>query len=354
MAYIEGRGALPDIINEGVDWAARRREIIGILEVNEYGRMPPAPAMTGAEIIASKPDFAGKAKNDTARISFETPGGEFSFPLTVITPVSKARAPMFLMLSFNPGAQDAYCPAEEILDAGYGIARIYYKDIVNDNLNGDFSDGLGRLYVRGARASAEWGKIGMWAYAASRAMDYLITRPDVDEARVALTGHSRLGKTALWCGALDERFGAVIANDSGAGGAALYRGKTGEHISDFVRSGMWDWFAEGIKAHADGEADMPFDQHMLLALIAPRPLLIGTAREDSWADPEAERDACLLASKAYEALGLKGLIAPGGALKAGDEYQQGNIAFHTRAGAHFLSRDDWHAFIRFLNARGWA
>src|SRR5699024_8714502 len=155
---------------------------------------------------------------------------------------------------------DIYSPIEEIIDNGFGIALIYYKDIVNDNLHGDYSDGLAKLYVdENKRDPHEWGKIGMWAYAGSRAMDYLLTRDDVDHKHIAVAGHSRLGKAALWCAAQDERFFMAISNNSGIEGAAITKHSTGERISAFLKAGSWDWFCERFKEDSGHENSLPYD-----------------------------------------------------------------------------------------------
>jgi pimeloyl-ACP methyl ester carboxylesterase len=193
----------------------------------------------------------------------------------------------------------------------------------------------------------------MWAYGASRVLDYMKQyRTDVDTDKVAIIGHSRLGKTALWCGAQDERFAAVISNNSGYGGAASSKHGGGERVADFIRVGSFDWFCENFKLFRDEREDSkPYDQSFLLALIAPRYLLVGSAVDDKGADPESEFLTTLHASAAWELLGRDGLITPDRMPKPGDRFGEGNIQYHLRAHGHFLSREDWGAYIKFLDEK---
>ncbi len=170
----------------------------------------------------------------------------------------------------------------------------------------------------------------------------------IDKRRIAVAGHSRLGKTALWCAAQDERFAAVFSNDSGCSGAAITRGKVGEQIQNITEVFPY-WFCSNYAKYANHEDEMPFDQHQLLACIAPRLLYVASAAEDEWADPYSEYLACVAASTAYQLLGQKGLVLSGQAYAPGLCLQGGSIGYHLRAGTHFLSRDDWQMFISFLD-----
>ena len=204
-----------------------------------------------------------------------------------------------------------------------------------------------------SRLPDDWGKIGLWSWGASRVLDYIIEYcPQLDGEKVAVIGHSRLGKTALWCGAMDERFAAVISNDSGYGGAASSKHVTGERVSDFVRGGSWCWFCENFKLFAgELEDSKPYDQSFLLALVAPRLLLIGSAELDKGADPESEFLTALHASGAWELLGEKGLVVPDRMPVPGDRFGEGNIQYHLRSNKHYLSREDWNLYIKFLKEK---
>lgn len=333
-------------------WPERRKEILRLLSENEYGFTPQAPRFVHGEVLERRLSYAGKGYQERVRLSFETGRGEFSFEITLLLPVSENPSPAFVHINFRPNVPDIYLPAEELIDSGFAVAQFCYLDVVNDNYHGDYSDGLGRLFFPdGRRASTGWGKIGMWAYAASRVMDYLLTRSEIDGAHVSVAGHSRLGKTALWCGAQDERFYATISNDSGAGGAAILRQKTGEHIKDFVRSGLWDWFCDKHVSYADCEEALPLDQHFLAALIAPRYLKIDSAIEDTWADPCSEYLTCVAVSEVYALLGRPGLSAPDRLPVAGDVFADGAVGYHLRCGAHFFSREDWQHITAFVRAK---
>jgi hypothetical protein len=190
----------------------------------------------------------------------------------------------------------------------------------------------------------------MWAFAASRVLDYLLTRAEIDGARVAVSGWSRLGKTALWCGAQDERFSMAISTESGCGGAALHRGKAGESPRDIVgRFGYW--FCPNYAVHAENAAEAPFDQHFLLACVAPRALFVGSARMDEWADPVSEFLGAAAASAAYTLLDAKGLVAPDGFPRPGRELLEGSIGYLLREGSHGMSRQDWLSHMRFRQLR---
>ncbi len=260
---------------------------------------------------------------------------------------------MFLNHAFRR-VPDRYIPVEEITDQGFALFVMVYQDVVNDNHYGDFSDGLGKMFgVENPRQDkTQWGKIGMWAYAGSRAFDYLLTRDDLDATHTAVIGHSRLGKTALWTAAQDERFWCAISNNSGYGGAASSKHSTGEKIEAFLRLGSWDWFCENFKEFKEDKEDYkPYDQAHLLALIAPRLMCVGSAVEDKGADPESEFLTSLHASSAWELLGEKGLITPDKMPEVGDHLAEGNVGYHLRAGRHFISREDWNYYIKFLKSK---
>ncbi|MBE6952271.1 MAG: acetylxylan esterase [Ruminococcaceae bacterium] len=335
-------------------WPQRRQELKELLETYSYGKTPDLPVRVWGETVAWDANaYAGKVRQEKLKISMETERGLFSFPIELFVPQSVQRPPVFLHLAFRP-VPDRYIPVEEITDAGYALVVLVYKDLVNDNPHGDFTDGLAAYFGTTAdRSPVEWGKIGMWAYGASRVMDYIAAdRPDLDSKRVAVIGHSRLGKTALWCAAQDERFAAAISNDSGYGGAASSKHGKGERVTDFLRAGSWDWFCENFKQFSgDGEDTKPYDQSFLSALIAPRYLCVGSAVLDTAADPEAEFLTTLHASTAWELLGVPGLICPDRMPIPGDHFSEGHIGYHLRDHRHYLSREDWNAYIRFLDQK---
>jgi hypothetical protein len=193
-------------------------------------------------------------------------------------------------------------------------------------------------------AADAWGSIGAWAWAASRAMDYLEKDKGVDAKRVGLFGHSRLGKTALWAAAVDPRFSLVISNESGEGGAAISRRDYGERTADLTRA-FPHWFAGNYNKYAGREADMPFDSHMLLALIAPRGLYVASAEEDRWSDPKGEFLGAANASPVWALFGKQGI----GTMEMPALHQPvgDRVRYHIRAGKHDVTAYDWEQYLRF-------
>lgn len=329
------------VVRNRDDWRMRRKELIHILSREEYGFTPAAPAEVRAETLSSERAFAGKATHSRIKLSFNTPSGEFSFPFDLIVPENAVSAPAFIYLSFRPELPDQYLPVEEILDHGFAIASIDYQEVTTDTAA---IDGLAAMYPIDPQTG--WGTIGMWAFAASRVFDYIETLPAIDPARVCVVGHSRLGKTALWCAAQDERFAMVVSNDSGCSGAAISRGKVGETIRDITGRFPY-WFCGNYRNWVDREFEAPFDQHMLLALIAPRRLYVSSATEDEWADPASEFASAQTAAEAWRFLRAPGLIAPDGMPQPETSLHNGSVAYHLRTGSHFLSRADWLQFMAY-------
>jgi hypothetical protein len=331
-------------------WTKRRSEIIELLSSEIYGFSPPAPLkVKAAEKQTDEEAFAGKAVHSVIDLSFDTPKGEFTFPVNLVTPMDAAEVPLFLHIAFRPDIPDKYCPTEEIIDGGFAIASFCYNDVVPDRDDG-FVEGLAGMFSTNKRAACEWGKISMWAWAASRVMDFLQTLDAVDRGRIAVVGHSRLGKTALWCAAQDERFAVGISNNSGCSGAALSRGKEGEQIHN-ITDMFGYWFCENYKKYRGNETALPFDQHFLLSAIAPRFVYVSSAEEDQWADPKSEFLCCVAASPVYELLGLKGLVTPDKYPETGTVLHEGNIGYHMRKGTHYLSRYDWQCFMEYMRKK---
>ena len=335
------------------NWLKRRNELKTLLEKFSYGKTPDIPRkVCGKTVEHDDNAYAGKVLFERIEINIETAKGVFTFPVEFYIPKAKKKPPVFLHIAFR-SVPDRYIPVEEITDGGFALAVMVYKDVVNDNLGGDYSDGIAKYFGTDMpREKDEWGKIGMWAYAASCVMDYMTDyRSDVDTSKVAVIGHSRLGKTALWCAAQDERIAAAISNDSGYGGAASSKHGKGERITDFLQCGSWDWFCESFKDFTDSEDSKPYDQSFLTAMIAPRFLCVGSAVLDSGADPDAEFLTTLHASKVWNELGFDGLICPDRMPVPGDRFFEGNVGYHLRNHGHFLSREDWNAYMEFLKLK---
>lgn len=333
---------LPSILDEK-PWPERRSELVRLFEDHVYGRTPAAPRQVVGEIVRTDDHAcAHKAVDEEVCLTWETPGGPFTLPIRFVYPRTGKPCPTFVFINFRPDLPDRYWPVEELVDNGYAVARVYYNDVTDDSAK---QDGLAALYP--AEGEHTWGKIGMWAFACSRVLDYLLTRPEVvDPARVAVTGHSRLGKTALWCGAQDERFSLTISNDSGCSGAAITRDKVGESLLKITEVFPY-WFCPAYRQYAGREQELPVDQHQLLALVAPRGLYVASAQEDTWADPDSEYLSCCAASAAYEALGSTGFVHPDALPTLDQPLHEGKIGYHVRTGSHFFSRTDWLHHLAF-------
>ena len=325
-----------------------REEMIEMLAREEYGPMPPAPR--AIEVKPKEPgskheQCAGHAVYEEHEISAHMDGFDFSFPVRCIFPKKHPEkgAPCFVLINFRPEVPDWYFPAQEIADNGFAVICIYYNEITKDEED-DFASGVAPDMIKHYGPT---GKISMWAWACSRALDYALTRDDIDPDRIAVIGHSRLGKTALWAGANDTRFSAVISNDSGCSGAAISRGKIGESI-ERISTAFPRWFNGEYKKYGNREYEADFDQHFLLAAIAPRKLCVGSASEDSWSDPASEYLGCCAVSPIWEEMGRKGFVHPDRLPEPGEAFQEGDISYHLTDGAHYLGRADWLRYMDFL------
>ncbi|MBQ0736349.1 hypothetical protein [Aquimarina celericrescens] len=243
------------------------------------------------------------------------------------------------------GKRSHHWPIEAIIKAGYAVATLHYSDVDPDK--NDFSDGIHYLLNKETidiSKNQRWGSIAACAWGLSRIMDYFVLEENVDAKQVIVFGHSRLGKAALWAGALDQRFGMIISNDSGCGGAALFRRKEGETIKD-INANFPHWFAAQFKKYNDNEDKLPVDQHMLLSLLAPRPVYIASAENDLWADPKGEYLSVYYASPVYELYGKQGMLSKN--LPQVEQPVHQDVGYHIRKGDHNLMTYDWLQFIAF-------
>lgn len=323
-----------------------REEMLAVLQEQEYGYMPPPPDelhwTVQTEVVYK---FGGdKAGYSKVYLHYTLGGKTGQFPVDCVIPRKPGKHPFFIHINFQPGLPHRYNPTEELIDEGFAVLSFCYEDVTKDN--GDWTDGLsGVLYPEGKHHSpTDPGKIAMWAWAAQRVMDYAQTLSCLDLDCGIVCGHSRLGKTALLTAATDERFTFVHSNASGCSGAALARGNARETIARICERFPY-WFCKNYLKYPNREAEMPFDQHYLVASIAPRFASIGSAEEDVFADPVSELLTCIAASGVCE---KDGFLFEDHVLEAGTAFQRGRIGYYMRAGTHYFSRDDWHALIAFI------
>jgi hypothetical protein len=357
----------------------RRPEILDLFQAHIYGKCPEPIAVT-ADLISRKDDAVnGNAVRREIDLTLTRGGKSIKLGLLIYTPRGKQKVPLFLGLNFDgnhcvendrqirrpvtdSNAKDAASvkrpnerfpaawPVDVIVDRGYGLATVWYADIDPD-FDDNFENGIHGLFAPRSDARDQWGSIAGWAYGLSRVLDYLETDPLVDSNRVAVIGHSRLGKTALWAGASDERFKMIISNNSGCGGAALSRRAFGETVRR-INSSFPHWFCKNFRNYDDREAALPVDQHQLIALIAPRPVYVASASGDLWADPKGEFLSCCHADPVYRLLGTTGMggrAAPHGMPEADQAINDGVIGYHLRKGEHAILAADWIFFLDFAD-----
>ena len=384
-----GTYTLPDplVFNNGkpvrtaTDWTKlRRREILRLFESHVYGRSPQPPKGLNYEVFDVEQNaLGGRAVRKQVTIYFSPKKDGPKEDVLIYIPAG-ARKPVPLILSLNftgnqavvndPGVKLATIwnrrtrekqqapeqsrgrekdfDVEKILARGYGFATICYQDIEPD-FKGGYVHSIRPLFFKPGQtepAPDEWGAIGAWAYGLSRALDYLEKERDVDPKRVAIMGHSRLGKTALWAGAVDQRFAMVLSSCSGEGGASLMRRNYGETINNLI-GGVPYWFCANFQKYAGHADQLPVDAHELIALIAPRPVYVTGAEDDKYADPRGEFLACAAAGPVYRLLGAQDLGTD--QMPPLNQPIMRTIAYHYRTGKHEVTAFDWDQFLTFAD-----
>jgi hypothetical protein len=383
-----GTYALPDPlvlsngkpVRDAKTWDTQRRsEIVRLFEENQYGRSPGRPrGMTFDVFDKGSLAFDGKAIRRQVTIYLSADKAAPKINLLVYLPAAVHTAvPLLLNISFSanstvvddpdvkpgeiwdskahkriPGANGrtfGRLNVPSLIDAGFGVATFYYGDVDPDDADG-FPYGIRARYLKRGQskpASDEWGTIAAWAWGMSRAMDYLETDKGVDAKRVTITGISRLGKTVMWAGAHDTRFAMVIASCSGEGGAALSRRDYGETIAHLVAPTRYPYqFAANYAKYAGFPDTAPIDANMLVALIAPRPVLLQTGNTDFWSDPKGEFQAAVAASPVYQMLGKDGLDT--------DQWPPAKtpilhtIGYYMHDGGHGMVPSDWDVYLDFM------
>ncbi|NTS41441.1 acetylxylan esterase [Flavisolibacter sp. BT320] len=355
----------------------RRPEILALFTEFVYGRIPKNfPATRYHTVTNDTTALQGKATRKEVTIYFGKENDAPSLHLLLYLPNSvPKKAPVFVGLNFQGnhtvhkdsaisitanwkkrnannqaierGGQERRWPVEALIDVGYGLATAWYEDLEPDNASGWQSGIRTSLQTELGIQPLEWGAIGVWAWGLSRIMDYLEKDERVNAAQVVLTGHSRLGKAALWAAANDQRFAMIVANNSGEGGAALARRNYGETVAR-INTSFPHWFVSKYKTFNEAVDQLPVDQHMLLALMAPRPLYVASAANDKWADPKGEFLSAKHAGEAYALYGLKGIEED--SLPPLHQPVGNAIRYHIREGDHDIVLYDWQQYIAFADA----
>lgn len=334
----------------------RRPEILRLFEEHVYGNMPKKYDRVSFNIKRENPGaMNGRAHLKEVEILVTNQNETVSINLILFTPNHiKNAAPAFLLInnrsrrntSATRDTISGFWPAEQGIEAGYAMAAFHYSDAAPDHQD-TYQKGALRLYPEQLSSEKGMKAVGAWAWAASRVMDYLESDKAVDALKVAVVGHSRGGKASLWAAAQDQRFAMCVTNCSGNTGAALSHRRYGETIRR-INTTFPHWFNDNYKKYNDNEQALPLDQHMLIALIAPRPVYVTNATEDLWADPQGTFLAEKEAEKVYALYHLKsGLPA---ALPAPDTaLTMPPLGYHLRTGIHDMTAYDWAQFIRSAN-----
>lgn len=363
-------------------WREKRRpEILNLFKKYVYGQFPEGDlSKIKSEEVLNVPDaLDGKATRKEIKIFFDAPNEQPQATVLLYIPNSRdTDVPVFVMPNFQGiqtttddpsvsaykvvnsthnvdkspeetrGLAKSRWPFEMIVDKGYAIATVFYEEFEPDVFC-DFKRGIHPLFTNFDPKVDDYpAAIGAWAWGLSRVLDVLGNVDGIDAKKAIVAGHSRLGKTALWCGANDERFAAVISNDSGCGGAALSRRQFGERV-DRINASFPHWFTKKFHEYGEKVDQLPVDQHELVALVAPRPVYVASASEDLWADPKGEFLSALNADPVYRLLGTDGI---GGVTEqpAVNVPVGATIRYHVRVGKHDVTNYDWEQYLLFADA----
>lgn len=338
-------------------WSRKRRaEVLEIFAQEMYGHIPARPEGMHFEKISEESVYDGLGIRKVVRIYLDASAEHWFDVLIHLPAAADGPVPMFVGLNFKSnaatldGRTDFRWPYELVLKAGMGVATAWRDTIEPDGKDCPVKEDDDVCRDGGVRAwynkGGDWGAISAWAWGLGRIVDYLETDKAVDCDRLAVLGHSRLGKAALWAGANDPRFDMVISNDSGCCGAAISRRKFGETF-EVIDSVFPHWFTREFDKYKGKEEAFPADQHWLIALAAPRPVYVASATEDLWADPKGEWLAAKEAEPVYALFGLEGLADNMPDPDVPDA--ENSIAYHVRTGKHNILAFDWQQYISFMD-----
>jgi len=365
-------------------WSQERKpELQALFAHYMYGTIPPKPAHMQIRILGEYSDFLG-GEATLKLIRLETgPENAPQIDLMVVLPKAPAgRVPVFLAMNFCgnhtltkdarvplprswmgnlcPGCVDHHAteaargtqatnwPLAEIIRRGYGLATFYSGDIDSDRA--EASEGIYAWLSGGAAANnnpTNRGTIAAWAWGFHRGVDYLVTDAAIDAQRIAAVGHSRNGKATLLAAAFDDRIAMAFPHQAGCGGTSPSRGKTGESVKA-INDRFPHWFNGEFKKFNEATDRLPFDQHELVALCAPRPVLFSCAEGDQWSNPAGQFEMLRAATPVYQLLGVEGLtvsaVPPLGRLEAA-----GRLGYYIREGKHSMTAGDWQVFLNFAD-----
>ena len=345
-------------------WIEQRRpELKALFQHYMYGWFPAPLGVRGMVAYSDTNFFGGKATLKLADLQFGAPPAPEPHLMIVVPNHRPGPVPVFLGLNFNGNhalVTDPHVPSpassqaqrgsevhtwelEQSVDRGYAVATFFCGDVEPDKTN---AVGGVRETIHVPHAADDWGTLAAWAWGMQRAVDYLSREPDLDPHRIAVVGHSRLGKACLLAAAFDERIALAIPLQAGCGGTAPSRGHIGESVKR-INTVFPHWFCDVFKEFNDQPERLPFDQDSLLALCAPRPVLLGAAIEDTWANPEGAFDMLRSADKVYRFLGVEGLSST--TMPGLNTLVDGTLGYFIRPGKHSMTKLDWDYFLDFAD-----
>ena len=336
-----------------------REEMMDILQREVYGYLPTVDysISVSEETTVERRYACGNVAHSYVNLTVHLTNGEHTFRVDRLLHNDGKKRPLILLNNFHPDGASPYFPIEELSESEADYLYVFYKDVTSDDSN--FSTGLAPLLLPNGQEAAETcGKIGIWAWASMRVIDYALTLPGTDPNNIAIAGHSRLGKTALFTAMLDTRIRFVLSNAAGCAGDALAHGNSGlsrtewtselgELICDITKNFPF-WFCKNYRKYAEMNISDTFDQHFLLAAIAPRYVMVGSCDLDAWADPKSQQLCALAAGEAWESMGLSGLVGSERYLQPGEALTDGHVGYFLIHSLHFLSRHSWKRFLEFM------